>query len=95
MTDIEISPGWQATVTLPVGLEDEETGDVLRDVTLRKMTGNEEAAIADPKLRRNGGKLVTALIVGCTRVDGKPVGAERIRQLTSADRNFLLLELRR
>jgi len=95
MTDVEISPTWQATVTLPVGLEDEETGEVLREVTLRKMTGNEEAALADPKLRRNGGKLVTALIAGCARVDGKPLGTDAARRLTSADRNFLLLELRR
>jgi hypothetical protein len=95
MTDVEISSTWQTVVTLPVGLEDPETGSVLRDVTLRKMTGNEEAALADPKLRRNGGKLVTALIAGCARVEGKPLGADAVRRLTSADRNFLLLELRR
>jgi hypothetical protein len=95
MTDIEISSTWQTLVTLPVGLEDTETGDVLRELTLRKMTGNEEAALADPKLRRNGGKLVTALIAGCARVDGKALGGEAVRRLTSADRNFLLLELRR
>jgi len=95
MTDIEISSTWQTLVTLPVGLEDAETGDVLRELTLRKMTGNEEAVLAEPKLRRNGGKLVSALIAGCARVDGKPLGVEAARRLTSADRNFLLLELRR
>jgi|SRR5215217_955119 len=97
MTNIELTTStWHTTVTLPVGLEDVDTGTVLREVTLRKMTGNEEAALADPKLRRNGGKLVTALIAGCARdADGKPLRAERVRKLTSADRNFLLLELRR
>ncbi|MHB1241939.1 MAG: T4 family baseplate hub assembly chaperone [Gaiellaceae bacterium] len=95
MTEMQIASGWQATVTLPVGLFDDETGELLREVTLRKMTGNEEAAIADPKLRRNGGKLVTALVAGCARVDGKPLGTEAARRLTSADRNFLLLEVRR
>jgi hypothetical protein len=82
-------------VNLPVGLVDEETGELLREVTLRKMTGNEEAALADPKLRRNGGKMVTALLAGCARADGKPLSHAAVRRMTSADRNFLLLELRR
>ena len=95
MSELELTTGWQATVTLPVGLDDPESGEQLHELTLRKMTGNEEAALADPKLRRNGGKLVTALVAACARVDGKPLGADRARRLSSADRNFLLLELRR
>lgn len=95
MNETELATTWQATVVLPVGLVDEETGELLREVTLRKMTGNEEAALADPKLRRNGGKMVTALLAGCVRMEGKPLSHAAVRRMTSADRNFLLLELRR
>ena len=94
MTDTRTA-GWEATVTLPVGLAASDPDEDLREVTLRKMTGNEEALLADPRLRRNGGKLVTALVASCARADGKRLGAERIRRMASADRNFLLLELRR
>jgi hypothetical protein len=95
MTEIETT-SWQQTVVLPVGLEDEEDGTGLTEVALRKMTGNEEAVLADPKLRSNGGKIVTALLAGCVRVDGgRKLGAQAARRLASADRNFLLLELRR
>ncbi len=85
------------TVTLPVGLSgaDEETREV-REVAIRKMTGREEALLTDPKLRHNAGKLITALLTSCVSdQDGKPLDAALVRRLASADRNFLLLELRR
>ena len=75
------------TLTLPV-----ETGEV----TVRKMTGREESLLTDPKLRHNAGKLITALLTSCVRTaEGQPITAEIARQMVSADRNFLLLELRR
>lgn len=88
---------WQTTVELPVGYLDVTTGTTLRQVTLRKMTGKEEALLADPKLRSNGGKLITALLAnGITALEGlNRVDTEVTRRLCSADRNFLLLELRR
>ena len=87
---------WQETVVLPVGRSDDEDAGVLRELALRKMTGNEEALLVDPKLRANGGKLVTALLASCARDEGGGrVAPARIRALASADRNFLLLELRR
>ena len=88
---------WQTTVTLPVGYLSETDGQLFRQATLRKMTGKEEALLSDPTLRSNGGKLITALLSNCvTALEGvQPVEADTIRQLTSADRNFLLLELRR
>ncbi len=96
MTELEIPTAWQTTVSLPVGLTDEEgDGEPVREVTLRKMTGNEEALLGDVRLRRNGGKLVTALVAACARVDGKALSLEQARRLSAADRNFLLLELRR
>jgi hypothetical protein len=90
------SNAWQGTVTLPVGYPDEQ-GNLLRDVHLRKMTGKEEAILADTQLRANGGKLISALLASCiTAIDGvgKP-GPQVARKLYSADRNYLLLELRR
>src|SRR5262245_22681542 len=88
---------WQETVALPVGYIDEDNGRVHREATVRKMTGNEEALLADPKLRGNGGKLITALLAACvTALDEvEKVTPAVIRGLFSADRNYLLLELRR
>lgn len=89
--------GWQRALTLPVGYHNPVNGLVARKVTLRKMTGKEEVLMADPSLQSNGGKLITALLTNCIiALEGvHPVDAAVVRQLTSADRNFLLLELRR
>lgn len=82
------------TVRLPVGYSAED-GE-LREAAVRKMTGREEALLTDPKLRQNAGKLITALLASCVSdPDGKPIDNSVIRGLSSADRNFLLLELRR
>ena len=92
MTDLR-SREWQVTVTLPVGGHDDPD---LSEVTLRKMTGNEEALLAEPRLRANGGRLVTALLSACSSdADGRGLPPAVLRGLTSADRNYLLLELRR
>lgn len=75
------------TLTLPV-----ETDEVM----VRKMTGREESLLTDPKLRHNAGKLITALLASCVRTAAdQPITTEAARQMVSADRNFLLLELRR
>jgi hypothetical protein len=88
---------WQETVVLPVGYIEEGNGRVHREATLRKMTGNEEAPLADPKLRSNGGKLITALLGSCITAleEVEKINPAVIRRLFSADRNYLLLELRR
>jgi hypothetical protein len=95
MTD-KGNAGWQHVVTLPVGYQQED-GTVLNSATLRKMTGKEEAILTDPKLRNSAGGMITALLSSCTMsIEGlNKVTPEVIRRLTSADRNFLLLELRR
>jgi hypothetical protein len=89
-------PAREHEVTLPVGHLDAD-GRLHRRATLRKMTGHEEALLADRKLRANGGKLVTELLNGCVRAVGDiaPAGRALLGSLTSADRNFLLLELRK
>jgi hypothetical protein len=82
-------------VTLPVGWTDDQ-GVTHRDVVLRKMTGREEAILADRKYQRNGGKLVTELLHSCImRIGDRDAnGRGPVTQMTSADRNYLLLKLR-
>jgi hypothetical protein len=87
---------WQREVSLPVGFAPEGTGQLLREATIRKMTGREEALLADPMLQSNGGQLITALLTNCVKALGhQSVNESLVRQLTSADRNYLLLEIRR
>ena len=83
-------------VELPVGYVDED-GRLHKLVSLRKMTGHEEALLGDRKLRQNGGRLVTEVLSSCVKRIGdlEPVTAPIIAALTSADRNYLLLELRK
>jgi hypothetical protein len=82
-------------VMLPVGYVDEE-GRTHRHVTLRKMTGREEALLADKANQRNGGQLVTALLHNCVTRLGQLASVKKadIANMYSVDRNFLLLRLR-
>lgn len=81
-------------VRLPIGLTD-QGGSIRRDAVLRKMRGHEEALLYDANLI--AGRLVTELLKNClVRLgDQTPATAETVRSLYSADRNYLLLELRR
>jgi hypothetical protein len=80
--------------SLPVGYED-PAGRVYRRAFLRKMRGHEEALFYDPSL--SAGRLVTELIKGCLlRIDGVPaLDPALVSGLYSADRNYLVVELRR
>ncbi|HEY3140008.1 MAG TPA: hypothetical protein VGJ86_02710 [Acidimicrobiales bacterium] len=82
-------------VTLPIGYTDAD-GTTHRQVHLRKMTGKEEAILADRKFQRNGGKLVSELLHSCiVRLgDLEANGRGPVSHMYSADRNFLLLKLR-
>jgi hypothetical protein len=81
-------------VRLPIGYRD-PGGNLHRRAVLRKMRGHEEAVLYDPTL--SGGALVTELLAGClVRLGSLPaVDRETVSGLYSADRNYLLLELRR
>src|SRR5262245_16440000 len=82
-------------VELPIGCRDDE-GRVHRTVILRKMTGKEEALLAEREKQRNGGRLVTELLHSCLNKIGdlpKP-SPSAIAGMYSADRNYLLLKLR-
>lgn len=80
---------------LPIGYTDEE-GRLHKTGALRKMTGRDEAILADPQNQRNGGKLVTELLHSCLIRLGDLEHPSRdvIADMYSADRNYLLLNLR-
>src|SRR6516165_9822182 len=86
---------WEAVFQLPIGYTDDE-GKIHREVVLRKMTGKEEAILADRRNQRNGGKLVSELLHSClVRLGDLPKnGASTVEYMYSADRNFMLLKLR-
>jgi hypothetical protein len=81
-------------VVLPVGYTD-PAGRIHRRAALRKMRGHEEALLYDASL--TAGRLVTELLRGClVRLgDVAEPSPEIVSRLYSADRNYLLVELRR
>ena len=85
----------QCEFTMPIGTANGD-GSYHREGTLRKMTGRDEAILADPKNQRNGGKLVTNLLQSCiVSLDGvEKISKELIGKMYSADRNYLLIQLR-
>jgi hypothetical protein len=88
-------PKRELEIEMPIGYTDED-GHLHRSVVLRKMTGKEEAILADKRNQRNGGRLVTELLHSClVRMDDMPKnGSGPISSMYSADRNYLLLKLR-
>jgi hypothetical protein len=96
MTMPETGTGrWESEFKLPIGFTD-ENGKLHRDVVLRKMTGKEEAILADKRNQRNGGRLVSELIHSCmVKLGDLPKnGVSTVERMYSADRNFMLLKLR-
>jgi len=81
-------------VVLPVGHAD-PSGKIHRRAAIRKMTGHEEALLYDSSL--SAGRLVTQLIHGClVRLgDVMDITPDLVSRLYSADRNYLLVEIRR
>ena len=81
-------------VQLPIGYID-ESGRSHRQAVIRKMRGHEEALFYDPSLTAS--QLVTELIRCCLIRLGEvtAVSSDLVAHLYTADRNYLLLELRR
>lgn len=81
--------------TLPIGYANGD-GVLRRSGAFRKMTGREEAILADRSNQHNGGKLVTELLHSCiTRFDGSDkLSKQDVSNWYSADRNYLLIRLR-
>jgi ribosomal protein S14 len=88
------APQREYEVTLPIGWPD-GSGRVHRKAVLRKMRGHEEALLYDPSL--TPARLVTELIRGClVRLgDQTVITAEIVSEMFSADRSYLVVELRR
>jgi hypothetical protein len=80
---------------LPIGHVDED-GRLHRTVVLRKMTGRDEAVIADRRNRNNAAKLITELLGNCVVRIGEieRPGSKVAQRLYSADRHFMLIKLR-
>jgi hypothetical protein len=81
-------------IALPIGYAAAD-GQVSRTAVVRKMRGHEEALLYDASL--SSGRLVTELVAGCLVRLGeeREVTPSLVSQLFSADRNYLLLEIRR
>jgi hypothetical protein len=88
------SPRREFEVQLPIGYT-AQSGTVHRRAVIRKMTGHEEALLYDTSL--SPCQMVTELIRSClTRLgDLEAMDSGTVAELYTADRNFLLIELRR
>jgi hypothetical protein len=82
-------------VELPIGYVDAD-GILHKTATLRKMTGRDEAIMADKKNRHNGARMITELLGNCLlRVGTIENPGTRVAQaLYSSDRHYLLIKLR-
>jgi hypothetical protein len=80
---------------LPIGYADDD-GRVHRTAVLRKMTGRDEAIMADRRNRNSAAKMITELLASClVRVGVFERPTPQLAQaLYSADRYYLLLKLR-
>jgi hypothetical protein len=93
MTD-QSPPPREYEFDLPVGLTDAD-GEIHRDAAVRKMRGHEEALLYDQDL--GPGELVSHMIAGTLVRLGtldRP-GPDVAGRMYSADRNYLLLQIRR
>jgi hypothetical protein len=88
------TPRRDMTIELPIGFTD-ETGRIHRRATIRKMRGHEEALMYDTTL--STARLITKLIHSCLiRLGDLELKDESIvASLYTADRNYLLVEMRR
>jgi rubredoxin len=85
----------ESEFTLPIGYINGD-GQARRTGALRKMTGREEAILAEKANQHNGGKLVTELLFSCvTQFEGaEKLTKQDVANWYSADRNYVLIKLR-
>ena len=78
---------------MPLGLL--KDGKLLKDFEIRMMTGQDRVLMANPKYRKNAGQLITALLYNCVlKIGGEEISKKDIMNLTTGDRDFILLMLR-
>ena len=85
----------ESEFNLPLGYMNGD-GVTRRKGALRKMTGREEAILAEKSNQQNGGKLVTELLYSCvTQFEGaEKLTKQDVANWYSADRNYVLIKLR-
>jgi len=92
---METQRGREFEFELPIGYLDAD-GRMHRTAVLRKMTGREEALLADKRNRNSGARMISELLGSClVRLGGldRP-GLKVAQDLYSADRHYLLVKLR-
>ena len=88
------------TIELPCGVIDDQ-GNVHKTVVLSKMTGRDRKAIAEQDVVRNGGKIITTLLlntvqeIGSIDLSSPKKKREVLLDMLTADRTFLCLALRK
>jgi len=91
MSDEPKVPGTR--VELPCGLF--RDGKAERDAEIVPMTGRVRTTIARPDVRRNGAKIVDAVLLACVReIGGRRVDRQVLDDLLIGDRDFLTLKVR-
>jgi hypothetical protein len=88
--EVEIVPPPKLTVDLPGGYIT-PTGEVIREATVRELTGKDEEAVA--RADTVGKALLTILSRGTVRIGDEPATDELLDQLLIADREAILLEI--
>ena len=89
------TPNRELEVELPIGYLDPD-GEQHRTAVLRKMTGRDEALMAEKGNRQNGARMITELLASCVVRLGsiERPGRKVVEQLYSVDRHYLLMKLR-
>lgn len=84
-------PGY--TFELPCGLL--RDGELVREVELTPMTGRVRKNIARPDVRKNGARIIDAVLLACVRsIGGKRVDRQVLDELLVGDRDFLTMKIR-
>lgn len=81
-------------VRLPIGLKVGEK--TVTEVELKELDGYARQILSDKELRRNAAKLTSAVLKHViVSIDGKPATDTMVREMYTADRNTLMIELQK
>lgn len=86
-------PGMQ--FRLPGGFIDVVGEEVIRDVTIRELNGEDEEILAKQDHRKNMGKYLTVLLSrGVVQIGELPASTERLQSMLLGDRDYLVIKIR-
>jgi hypothetical protein len=89
----EVADVPDCNVTLPAGLIDVRTGDLITDAVVRELTGEDEEAIA--RAGNNPGRIMdTVLLHGVESIGNRPVTRDILDVLLAGDRDALIVGVR-